>query len=85
MPTTGHTVAYGDWLGARPDKLTVPIYGHLTTFSPLLNPAGNSVRGQLVARYLAQGLSRDFPSSEPNTAHNSGKKYQPNEEESPDE
>jgi acetylornithine deacetylase/succinyl-diaminopimelate desuccinylase-like protein len=28
MPTTGHPVAYGEWMGAGPDKRTVLVYGH---------------------------------------------------------
>jgi acetylornithine deacetylase/succinyl-diaminopimelate desuccinylase-like protein len=28
MPTGGHPVVYGDWLGAGPDKPTVLVYGH---------------------------------------------------------
>ncbi|MCA9873499.1 MAG: M20/M25/M40 family metallo-hydrolase, partial [Anaerolineales bacterium] len=28
MPTAGHPVAYGEWLGAGPDKPTVLVYGH---------------------------------------------------------
>jgi acetylornithine deacetylase/succinyl-diaminopimelate desuccinylase-like protein len=28
MPTTGHPVVYGEWLGAGPDKRTVLVYGH---------------------------------------------------------
>jgi acetylornithine deacetylase/succinyl-diaminopimelate desuccinylase-like protein len=28
MPTAGHPVVYGDWLGAGPDKPTVLVYGH---------------------------------------------------------
>lgn len=28
MPTAGYPVAYGEWLGAGPDKPTVLIYGH---------------------------------------------------------
>ncbi|HQY90647.1 MAG: dipeptidase [Caldilinea sp.] len=28
MPTAGHPVVYGEWLGAGPDKLTVLVYGH---------------------------------------------------------
>jgi acetylornithine deacetylase/succinyl-diaminopimelate desuccinylase-like protein len=28
MPTKGHPVVYGDWLGAGPDKPTVLVYGH---------------------------------------------------------
>lgn len=28
LPTAGHPVVYGDWLGAGPDKPTVLVYGH---------------------------------------------------------
>ncbi len=28
LPTAGHPVAYGEWLGAGPDKPTVLVYGH---------------------------------------------------------
>jgi acetylornithine deacetylase/succinyl-diaminopimelate desuccinylase-like protein len=28
MPTAGYPVAYGEWLGAGPDKPTVLVYGH---------------------------------------------------------
>ena len=28
MPTAGHPVVYGEWLGAAPDKPTVLVYGH---------------------------------------------------------
>jgi acetylornithine deacetylase/succinyl-diaminopimelate desuccinylase-like protein len=28
MPTAGHPVVYGDWLGAGPDRPTVLVYGH---------------------------------------------------------
>jgi acetylornithine deacetylase/succinyl-diaminopimelate desuccinylase-like protein len=28
MPTAGHPVVYGDWLGAGPEKPTVLVYGH---------------------------------------------------------
>ncbi|MGZ3715470.1 MAG: peptidase M20, partial [Ktedonobacterales bacterium] len=28
MPTGGHPVVYGEWLGAGPDKPTVLVYGH---------------------------------------------------------
>lgn len=28
MPTAGHPVVYGEWLGAGPDKPTVLVYGH---------------------------------------------------------
>ena len=28
MPTAGHPVVYGEWMGAGPDKPTVLVYGH---------------------------------------------------------
>ncbi len=28
MPTAGHPVVYGEWLGAGPDRTTVLVYGH---------------------------------------------------------
>ena len=28
MPTPGHPVVYGEWMGAGPDKPTVLVYGH---------------------------------------------------------
>ncbi|HEX5441035.1 MAG TPA: M20/M25/M40 family metallo-hydrolase, partial [Ktedonobacterales bacterium] len=28
LPTDGHPVVYGEWLGAGPDKPTVLVYGH---------------------------------------------------------
>src|SRR5262245_14136212 len=28
IPTAGHPVVYGEWLGAGPDKPTVLVYGH---------------------------------------------------------
>lgn len=42
-----------------------PGTGGLATFSPPLDAAGNSVRGQLVARFLAQRLGLDLFSSDP--------------------
>jgi glutaminase len=43
--------------------------GCLATFSPPLDAAGNSVRGQLVARYLARALGLDMLASAPDPAH----------------
>jgi len=41
-----------------------PGKGALGTFSPLLDPAGNSVRGELAARHLARTLGLDLLASE---------------------
>jgi glutaminase len=42
-----------------------PGKGGLGTFSPPLDVAGNSVRGQLVARFLSQKLGMDLFVSQP--------------------
>jgi glutaminase len=65
----------GDWLYAvgLPGKsgigggmVTVsPGKGALGTFSPLLDDAGNSVRGRLCATYLSRTLGLDILASEP--------------------
>ena len=39
--------------------------GGLVTFAPRLDQAGNSVKGQLVARFLARRLGLDLFASEP--------------------
>lgn len=36
MPTAGHPVVYGEWLGAGPDKLTVLVYGHYDVVPALM-------------------------------------------------
>jgi glutaminase len=64
----------GDWLfdvgmpgksGIGGGMLTVsPGKGALGTFSPLLDAAGNSVRGGLAARYLTRSLGLDLLASE---------------------
>lgn len=36
MPTAGHPVVYGEWLGAGPDKPTVLVYGHYDVVPALL-------------------------------------------------
>ena len=64
----------GDWLfdvgmpgksGIGGGMLTVsPGKGALGTFSPLLDAAGNSVRGELAARYLTRSLGLDLLASE---------------------
>jgi glutaminase len=42
-----------------------PGKGGLGTFAPPLDGAGNSVKGQLVARFLSQRLGMDLFVSEP--------------------
>jgi len=66
MATAGMYQTSGDWLFdvGVPGKSGIgggiiavsPGKGGLGTFSPLLDPAGNSVRGQLAARHLSQTL-----------------------------
>ena len=46
----------GDWVTAG-----------LATFSPPLDPAGNSVRGQLVTKLLSEALGLDILASRPVT------------------
>ncbi len=36
MPTAGHPVAYGEWMGAGPDKPTVLVYGHYDVVPALM-------------------------------------------------
>ena len=42
MPTAGHPVVYGEWLGAGPDKPTVLVYGHYDAV-PAAKADGSSV------------------------------------------
>lgn len=73
MVTSGLYETSGDWLHdvGQPGKsgiggglVTVsPGKGGLGTFSPPLDAAGNSVRGQLAARFLARRLGLDLLSS----------------------
>ena len=75
MTTAGLYETSGDWLygiglpgksGIGCGIVTVsPGKGGLGTFSPLLDSAGNSVKGQLVARYLSQKLGMDLFVSQP--------------------
>jgi glutaminase len=74
MTIAGMYETSGDWLfdvgmpgksGIGGGLVTVsPGKGALATFSPLLDAAGNSVRGQLAARYLARRLGLDLLASE---------------------
>lgn len=79
MVTAGLYETSGDWLydvglpgksGIGGGIVTVaPGKGGLGTFAPLLDAAGNSVRGQLAARYLARrlglGILRSAPDADP--------------------
>ena len=75
MITAGLYETSGDWLydTGLPGKsgigggivTTAPGKGGLGTFAPRLDRFGNSVRGQLVARNLAQALGLDLLGSQP--------------------
>lgn len=70
MATAGLYETSGDWLydiglpgksGIGGGIVTVsPGKGGLGTFAPLLDAAGNSIKGQQVARYLSQRLGMDI-------------------------
>jgi glutaminase len=74
MATAGLYELSGDWLfeigvpgksGVSGGIVTVaPGEGGLATFSPLLDAAGNSVRGQLVTKYLSERLGLNLFASE---------------------
>jgi glutaminase len=75
MATAGLYETSGDWLydiglpgksGVGGGIVTVsPGKGGLGTFAPLLDAAGNSVKGQLVAKFLSQRLGMDLFVSAP--------------------
>ena len=75
MATAGLYELSGDWLyqigmpgksGVSGGIVTVsPGKGGLATFSPPLDDAGNSVRGQLVTKYLGERLGLNLFASEP--------------------
>jgi glutaminase len=75
MATTGLYELSGDWLYeiGLPGKSGVsggivtssPGKGGLATFSPPLDAAGNSVRGQLVTKYLGERLGLNLFASKP--------------------
>jgi glutaminase len=77
MTTAGLYETSGDWLysiglpgksGIGGGIVTVsPGKGGLGTFAPSLDAAGNSVKGQLVAKYLSQRLGMDLFVSKPET------------------
>lgn len=75
MVTAGLYETSGDWLydtglpgksGVSGGMITVcPGKGGLATFSPPLDEAGNSVRGQLTARFLSERLGLNLFASRP--------------------
>lgn len=75
MTTAGLYETSGDWLyeiglpgksGIGGGIVTVsPGKGGLGTFAPRLDSAGNSIKGQLTARYLSQRLGMDLFVSQP--------------------
>jgi glutaminase len=75
MTIAGLYETSGDWLvdvgvpgksGIGGGIVTVsPGKGGLGTYAPRLDPAGNSVKGQLAARFLARRLGPDLMASEP--------------------
>ena len=75
MATAGLYETSGDWLfdiglpgksGIGGGIVTIsPGKGGLGTFAPLLDPAGNSIKGQLVAAFLSQRLGLDLFLSKP--------------------
>ena len=79
MVTAGLYETSGDWIydiglpgksGVSGGMITVaPGKGGLATFSPPLDPAGNSVRGQLTAAYLAERLGLNLFASRPAPQH----------------
>jgi glutaminase len=79
MATAGLYELSGDWLyemgvpgksGVSGGIVTVsPGKGGLATYSPPLDPAGNSVRGQLVTKYLSERLGLNLFASEATTEH----------------
>jgi glutaminase len=78
MATAGLYETSGDWLYqvGLPGKSGIgggivsvsPGKGGLGTFAPLLDNAGNSVKGQLVARFLSRRLGMDLFVSNPERA-----------------
>lgn len=78
MVTAGLYENSGDWLyetglpgksGVSGGLITVsPGKGGLATFSPPLDEAGNSVRGQLATRYLSEKLALNLFASRPYTS-----------------
>jgi len=87
MATAGMYETSGDWLfdvgtpgksGIGGGIMTVsPGKGGLGTFSPLLDRAGNSVRGQLAARHLSRTLGLSLFASQASHASSSASRGSP--------
>ena len=81
MATAGLYETSGDWLYdiGLPGKSGIgggivavsPGKGGLGTFAPPLDPAGDSVKGQLVARFLSEELGMNLFVSKPEDQHDS--------------
>ena len=79
MTSAGLYETSGDWLydvglpgksGIGGGIVTVaPGKGGLGTFAPRLDAAGNSVKGQLAARFLSRSLGLDLFASAPDRVH----------------
>jgi acetylornithine deacetylase/succinyl-diaminopimelate desuccinylase-like protein len=62
LPTAGHPVVYGDWLGAGPDKPTVLVYGHYDVVPAALEDGWNTPPFEPVIRdgkIYARGATDD--------------------------
>jgi hypothetical protein len=53
---------------ARVVDAGLPLHAGLGTFAPRLDDAGNSIKGQLAARFLARGLGLDLLASQAGTS-----------------
>ena len=62
------TSCSGEELDRRRHRRGGTLKGGLGTFAPPLDAAGNSVKGQLVARHLSQSLGLDLLASKPGPA-----------------
>jgi acetylornithine deacetylase/succinyl-diaminopimelate desuccinylase-like protein len=62
MPTPGHPVVYGEWMGAGPDKKTVLVYGHYDVVPAAKEDGWNSDPFEPVVkdgRVVARGATDD--------------------------
>ncbi len=63
MPTAGHPVVYGEWLGAGPDKPTVLVYGH---YDVVPGPARGRL-GYASRSSRSRRTARSTPAARPTT------------------
>ncbi len=62
MPTAGHPVVYGEWMGAGPDKPTVLVYGHYDVVPASLEDGWNTEPFEPIERdgkMYARGVTDD--------------------------